>query len=69
MQTVFETKPESSRDLIAGLNRIVDADPSPSDFIDDEHRADLMFRAGQRELINSLMRAYKLEDGRGIPDT
>lgn len=71
MHNVLSSTPERAVDLIRGLNEIYcRPDPTPGDMRDEESRADLMFTAGQREVVDNLMRVYGLmEENDGVSDT
>ncbi|MDF1700815.1 MAG: hypothetical protein P1V36_06620 [Planctomycetota bacterium] len=67
----FSSPPELASDLIEALDEHTPAvDPHPGDMRDGESVADLMYRAGKRDLINDLLNAYKLKGGNdGIPES
>lgn len=63
MLNPFVTKPQMALELIQQLDHIHPAiKPDPGDMVDPEAQADLMYRAGKRDLIDNLMVAYKLKE-------
>lgn len=63
MENPFDALPADAAELVRQLDATFPADrPRPQDMATDESRAEAMFRAGQRDLIERLAVAYKLRE-------
>lgn len=63
MANPFDSRPADASELILALAETFPSDRiRPQDMATEESRADAMFRAGQRDLIDRLMEAYRLKE-------
>lgn len=64
---VYSSRPETARELILGLDEIVDVPHvHPEALATEIGRARLAWSQGQRELVDTLMRAYKLKQPKEV---